>query len=539
MIQSVRTSLSTVAAHYIRLLKVKVTESSIKRSVEENPHYPSLLSLTETFDHYRISNKTFSILPENLDNLEPPFIAFINIPDIENDFVLVTKIDGSTISYLHKSGKTQVVSKNEFLSKYLNIVWIAEPDEQSGENDYYQNLRREHKIRNSKILWIAGVILLMSFAFAINFTAVAALSFTGIMLLKFTGLTLTIFLLIYENDKSNAFVKSICTAKKQLNCDAVLNSKASKIMGLSWSEIGFFYFCTTTLWLLFPLINLNEKIIWIALSNAIASPYILFSVYYQWRIAKQWCILCLSVQGILFLELCWSYINFWSVDRPGIGDYIVHGPYGIMLIPFLILSGVALAWIGFKTILRKAKNADSYRTAYKRLHYNQDIFQGILLREPQAPDGWQHLGIDLGDANASNVITKVCDPYCTPCAKAHPFLEEIINRNEDFKLKIIFTASNDTDDKSAPIVKHLLSIAAEGDMEKTKKALNEWYLSKNKDFNSFAEKYKVIQNDKAVNEIAAMRNWCDKADITFTPTIFLNGYLMPEDYNPEELKNIY
>ena len=35
--------------------------------------------------------------------------------------------------------------------------------------------------------------------------------------------------------------------------------------------------------------------------NILALPYTIFSVYYQWRVAKQWCVLCLVVQGLLIL----------------------------------------------------------------------------------------------------------------------------------------------------------------------------------------------------------------------------------------------
>jgi len=40
----------------------------------------------------------------------------------------------------------------------------------------------------------------------------------------------------------------------------------------------------------------------LAILSFCALPYILFSVYYQWQVAKQWCVLCLTVQTILFAE---------------------------------------------------------------------------------------------------------------------------------------------------------------------------------------------------------------------------------------------
>lgn len=36
-----------------------------------------------------------------------------------------------------------------------------------------------------------------------------------------------------------------------------------------------------------------------------------------------------------------------------------------------------------------------------------------------------------------------------------------------------------------------------------------------------------------------MKKWCDEANIAHTPTIFMNGKLLPEKYRIEELKNIF
>ena len=39
-------------------------------------------------------------------------------------------------------------------------------------------------------------------------------------------------------------------------------------------------------------------------------------------------------------------------------------------------------------------------------------------------------------------------------------------------------------------------------------------------------------------EIDKMRAWCDAAAIRFTPTIYVNGFRLPERYQIEELKYI-
>ena len=129
------------------------------------------------------------------------------------------------------------------------------------------------------------------------------------MLAKMLGLATTILLLIYELDKSNALVKSICTAGKQTNCGAVLQSKASKILGMSWSEAGFFYFASTFLFLLFPSANYIHEIAVLSVATCLAAPFSVLSIYYQWEVVKQWCALCLTVQAVLALEVIWTIVE--------------------------------------------------------------------------------------------------------------------------------------------------------------------------------------------------------------------------------------
>jgi hypothetical protein len=74
MVQPSNTSLKNVAANYLRLLGANITSTTLKKDLEENPYYPTLLSLSDTFTKYKIDNKAFEVSRENFDCLEAPFI---------------------------------------------------------------------------------------------------------------------------------------------------------------------------------------------------------------------------------------------------------------------------------------------------------------------------------------------------------------------------------------------------------------------------------------------------------------------------------
>jgi len=355
---------------------------------------------------------------------------------------------------------------------------------------------------------------------------------TVLLITKLSGTFITVLLLWYQVDKTNPFVKNICVGGAKKNCDAVLNSRASSFMGVTWSEAGFFYFAGSILFLLMPGLSFIIKLPWLSIAALLVSPYIIFSIYYQAKIIKQWCPLCLATQAVLSIELITCIIFYWSDPVLTVFN---NGLFTSVLIAILLPMSV---WYFLKPFFLGSKNSVTYQQAYKRILYNPDYFNTLLQAQPLAPEGWQNLGINLGNQSAQNQIIKVCNPYCGPCGKAHPVLDDLI-MNKNINVKIIFTAENNEEDKDSAIAKHLLALAEKMDMQKTIKAMDDWYLSIPKDYEKFAAKYPLnselkLQGDK----LEVMSAWCEKAEIFETPTFFINGKKMPVDYSINDLKFI-
>ncbi len=528
--------MALIAARYLKLLHIKVTAASVKKDIQENPYYPGLLSLSDTFKKYRIDNTAFEIDKRDIDAIDLPavFIAYVYLTGTGFDFVLVTKMTDTSVTYWHDDNKPRVVIKAEFLKIFQNVVWIARPDEQSGERDYARKRKKERTVRNGRISWIAGLTAVLLLAIGRNLHATFAFSYLTILFIKLIGLTTAVLLLLYERNRNNPLLRHLCSAGPRADCATVLGSRASKIMGVSWSEIGLLYFSTTFLWLLIPSASFAERAQWLSIANACAAPYVLFSIYYQWRVLRRWCPLCLTVQAVLAAETVWSCINYWTSPFPM--------RYDTTFTNFLIYSIAlpALAWFALKPLFTAAHAARLYQPAYARIRNNPDIFNSLLQQQEKAPDGWQHLAITIGNPAGKNRIIKVCNPFCGPCSKAHPILEDIINNNKDVRVDIIFKATNlmkgslETD-----LVRHFLAIAAEGDRQKTQSSLDDWYLAEKKNYNLFALKYSLTCELDSQNErLEAMGQWCETAGITGTPTIFVNGYKLPETYDLEDLKAI-
>jgi uncharacterized membrane protein/protein-disulfide isomerase len=352
-------------------------------------------------------------------------------------------------------------------------------------------------------------------------------------LFALTGTIFSGLLLWYGSDDRNPVIQKICSTGKTVNCGAILNSNVSKIVGVSWSSIGFTYFLGETLLLLFSGV-LNEQALFItAWLNTLAIPYVFFSVYYQAHIAKQWCILCICVQAVLLTQSAMAIGAGWhSLSIPLTGSLVLSVIISFTLaylISFILVSLLLPA-------MNAGKDSKHLKKELQQLKYDPAIFEALLGKQKKIEESAEGLGITLGNPASKNRLIKVCNPYCDPCSKAHMLIDELLHNNEDVALQILFL-SRPGNFIAAP-VKHFLALD-ESATEKTvvKKALNDWYGAEKKEYNEFAAKYPLHTDLKEQDrKLEAMYDWCGKAGVSYTPTIFINGHMLPDAYTVDDLK---
>jgi len=379
--------------------------------------------------------------------------------------------------------------------------------------------------------WLPAIVMATGIMAVIQYGINALLPFV-FLLLFLAGSIIGVLLLWYELDQYNPVLQQICSAGKKVNCSAILQSKAAKIGGISWSTIGFSYFMGGLLLLLLWGITNPLMLFTLAWLNVFAIPYVFYSVYYQLRIAKQWCVLCLFVQGLLVLQLIVATVARWHTLWP---LNLITAPLLIQLviifsIPYMVVN------ILFPALL-KAKERNRINNELQKLKHNLQIFDALIAKQKIITTPTESLGITIGNPNAKHHLAKVCSPYCSPCSKAHLLIDELLENNPDIRLQIIFNAFDNDQDINTPPIKHLLAISENGSEQTIKQALDAWYLADKKDYGTFAAVYPMNGELKQqTDKIKAMREWCDKTDITFTPTFFIDGYQLPDIYTVTDLK---
>lgn len=305
-------NIELVAQAFCQRLQVTVTKSSIQKQLQEHPDYPSLLAVSDILKNVGINNAAFETKLDDLDNFPKHFIAEIKTAT-DTSYSIVTIIDANTIEYNNTPNNTAtIVSLDDFNKVFTGKVILAEEPEVPLQEPNYKQLLREEKRKTATSVLMSSIIPLLVVVECIvvfskyQLHALASIVYT---LITLAGTIVGSLLLWYEIDKHNPVLQQICSGSKKTNCNAVLSSSASKIFGISWSVIGFTYFAGSLISLLVSGIYNSSMLFILSWLNILGLPYIIFSIYYQSRIAKQWCVLCLSVQLLLALQFVTSSVG--------------------------------------------------------------------------------------------------------------------------------------------------------------------------------------------------------------------------------------
>ena len=520
---------------FLKLLNVKVNKETVNETLQNHPDWPSLLCVGDSLNKWHIPNGAGRIDTRNIEDLPTPFIAYTH--SRETPLSIITGVTETTVNVLKKE-YNKIISENKeaFLKNWDGVYLIAEPNEKSGEVNF-EATKRDSFIHS--LIPIAAFTAIIGFFIlflnrVIDMSAIStAVNEIGVYIqfsILLIGVITTSLLLWYEIDRNNPLLQKVCSGITKGDCNAILTSKESKLFSwLSWSEVGFFYFTGGLLTLLFADNVVNNSMVLLLGINILALPYTIFSVYYQWRVAKQWCVLCLVVQGLLIL----------GVANLILGDFFSYPPnLSLLFIVKVSLSYLlpAFVWYSLKPYILNLQEAKNTKREYLRIKFNAEIYETLLKKQKKITVSTEGVGIDIGNPLAQNTLIKVCNPYCGPCAKAHPVIDSLLENNSNLKVKIIFTSSNINDFMATP-VKHLLSIAEKQNESLTKQALDDWYLPEKKDYEEFVKKHPLSTSlDTQNNKMVEMKAWCDQTDIAVTPTFFVNGYQLPDAYNIQDLQ---
>jgi protein-disulfide isomerase/predicted double-glycine peptidase/uncharacterized membrane protein len=519
----------TIVKKLLQYLTININSETISEELEKHPDYPSLLAISDVLNNFNIDNSAYSIEFSSLKDVPCPFIAHTS-PD--NEFVLINSVAGDHVTLWDDKRNDYKLAILDFGKIFTGIVLTVEKD---ADLKRYNNNKAWTDILSPFRATFAIICLLAAFVAVIIFNTgyFANLSWPllSLTLFKTLGLAASALLLVQSIDRNNTLVQKLCGVKNnKTGCSGILSSNAATVFkGLTWSEVGFFYFAGTWFALLFGGGSLATLKV-VALLNIISLPYTFYSVYYQARIARQWCVLCCSVQAVLWLE----FISLALV--PGIIEKHIQINMGGGVTLFTCLLFPIFLWMLLKPVFLKAQQLSAHKQQLRNFKYNVDLFNHLLTAQPKFVLPEEYWSILLGNTEANNVLTMVSNPYCDPCAKTHSILDEWLSNRDDLQVRIVFAVSNFEGDDATAVARHFMMLNKLHDKTVVKEALNDWYAQKRKNYSTWKKDYEVELKNHEFNQVEKQKAWCQLAEITSTPTVLVNGYRLPNPYQIADLK---
>ena len=508
---------------FLRELKAPVTTATAGQTFGRHPHYPSLLAVTDCLHEWRIDHTTTRVQPDQLSSIPTPFFTQVNLEG--GLFTVVGSVSETGVHWLHTKKGWQQDTLTDFRAKWVPIVLLAEVSEASGEVDFQRN-RRQERISTGRtyLVWAALFVGLLLTVKLLSGTFAGAMSWqwSGFFLTKLSGIGLSVYLLAHST-KRTGWSSSLCQFHQKVDCDAVLTSTAATLWGwLSWSEIGFVYFSGSALALLMePEGSLVKTALW-GLGLA-ALPYPLFSVYYQARVVKKWCTVCLAVQALVLLD---GLLLLDTVPTP---VWNLAEGAGLILAFLLPITG----WVLAKPLLERASQQPALQNELTRLRANTLVFSALLsTQKPVPPLPHELQPICMGNPEATYSLTLVVNPYCGPCADTFADMEHLLDRHPFINCKLLFATTAHENDPRAQFIRRLYTIPAEERIT----ALKDWYVQQKKDFSTWSNAFHTTEGEPYAHyQMHLHSQWCAASGIESTPAILINGHPLPPSY---PLRNI-
>ena len=353
---------SEVLYHYLRALHVKVSTMTVHRLLD-TPLGNSMRDISDALDSLHVSNAAYQLPKEYLDELEAPCIVIMN--DNDSPVCLIEKIEETHITLSHSQRLR--VSKQQFLQKWTGTVLVGEVTESTIQEKNCKLKDIAMWIQRHQLL-LAGIIAILLILYSTKRNYSTGISLYLVTLC--TGLLISSAIL-YKETANSRFLHRFCHIGKTIDCNEVLHSKGSHIIGMGLGELSLLYFSAL---LLFTLICPHEFYCISIICSIIAIGFTLYSVIYQLFIIRKGCMLCMLINLIVWSSCVILYIQKGQFNK----EFSLSAMLSFTAIACICLTG----WLQIKALLKIKEEGKQFKVQFSNL-LNPDNFQKLLFAETQ------------------------------------------------------------------------------------------------------------------------------------------------------------
>ncbi|WP_299887364.1 vitamin K epoxide reductase family protein [uncultured Lacinutrix sp.] len=510
-------SLISITQKLLKENKISFDKEELIFQIQSHPSYPSLHAITGVLDHFNIENIAAEVPINNdtLKQLPDSFIAQI-VTDTGKDLVTVSKLQNkSAYTIFFESKKKKEFSVTNFLEVFTGIIVVVEKTE---------NQQQKTKNKFISTVLLSAIILLTIVLLITKNTSVLDFVYIG---LSVFGVVVSYSITKQELGTTTAIGETFCSGNNdKKDCDAVLNSKgATLVKEHKISDLSIIYFSGL---LLSTLLTSNYNPLY--LISFLALPITFYSIYYQYKIVKTWCVLCLTIIGALWLQASLGFMKVVNISSALTNT-------NNLIVTLIVFISIYLCWYYIKPLAKGVIELQKDKIESIRFKRNYTLFNSLLQKSSTKntviSDGRE---IIFGNKESKLEITIITNPFCSHCKPVHETLNEILKKyNQLVKIIIRFSVSTNNIKSSDVIVTtRLLELYNSKKLNDCKLAMNDIYhgmpykkwLSKWQTTNETSQYLEVLQNEKS---------WCNDHAINFTPEILINGKSFPKEYKRTDL----
>lgn len=449
---------------------------------------------------------------DTLPNFALPVIG-IFIKEKKFEYVLILDTDTKNIRFVSSFSGIQVKSKEEFSKPWINaIIKIDLPLQKKTALLGYGILK---SYRHLVLFLLSFFVLLLLRNQTFIITSLPPI----VAITSLIGSIISFLLLFKDNKISIGLIDRVCSLNAEIACDEVLNSKFARLFfNVKLHDLsGIFFLTCLSLYTASDAFSINEKEIFITLLYILALPVALLSIALQSIVLRKYCLFCLSISTIIFLNF------LLTINRN-----LTFSTRSLKIIPFAeIVVSVILLWMIIKSLAALHPQIKAILPKLKIIQ-GFDFFFFTLNQQKKVPVIEFENEIRFGNPGSLFKITAIIDLNCSHCKKTYPVLRELQEMHEgDFVLNIRFTNS------SAALEKILTYYFA----NKAKIKLRELFdLMASGAGNSLPTLDEIVEyRETAIQIISQTISWCKKNDLQLTPTLLINEKVFPRTL---DIKNI-
>lgn len=509
----VLTHLTKVISRHLDSISAHYRVEDIELCLISCPADITALSLVQTYLYLGVEANVFGANYKSISSENKSFIAHIKKND-EDCFVYVQSASENLVIYYEGNDRKESTPV-DFQAIWTGIVIIANKTEQ---NEEYHLHNKPNKY-TPRIILLCIVLILCGLR----------VSIIGICttILDVLGSILCIGIIKTQFPRHTLFDK-FCIANSRFDCQKLdLGRYISILSKKNLAVIGLAYFATR----IFISIISWEDPSSIAYATDIVSLCVsaiaICSIIYQ-VVIRQFCLLCISVMGILITEGVMCYYNYNDAIQLSYNNWVT--------IVISLIFGVAFSWIT-ENNLKSQYELFSMRIKELKIKRNLGIIKHSFDSTASAKDF--HESFSIGNANAPITITTYISPWCSKCKKVALQMIRLISWYPKYiNWRIYLDNINVEQFEIVNKVQLSLGRCITSNMtEKDKlETLKNWY--KKRSERKLLAKSNTLESDiQQVKEMLIKQTDVVKGE-KGVPSIWINGNVFPENYSLDDIPYI-